>query len=126
MYRHQIDECTALAATLLHEPVSPTVALSRWVTAFVEFLVTKHGLGVALQSQGPSLVSLHTVMLDRLVPDCASLIDAGVTAGEIDPRVTAHTLMRAIRNLCILGCPSRPSRGSRHGRPPPPRLPRDE
>lgn len=103
VYRHQLDECTALAAKLLQEPVSPTVALSRWIDAFVEFLVTKHGLGVALQSQDSSLISLHTLMLDRLVPACASLIDAGVAAGEIDPGVTAHTLMRAVGNLCILG-----------------------
>lgn len=103
VYRHQIDECTSLAAALLRQPVSPTVALGRWVDAFVEFLVTKHGLGVALQSQDPSLASLHTLMLDRLVPACSSLIDAGVAAGEMDRGVTAHTLMRAIGNLCILG-----------------------
>ncbi|MCW3158272.1 TetR/AcrR family transcriptional regulator [Micropruina sonneratiae] len=103
VYRHQLDECRALATSLLQEPVASTVALSRWVDAFVEFLVTKHGLGVALQSQDPSLISLHRLMLDQLVPACASLIDAGVTAGEIDPGVTAHTLMRAVGNLCILG-----------------------
>ncbi len=100
VYRHQVDECAALAAQLLEESIAPTVALARWVDAFAEFLVTKHGLGAALQSEDPSL---HTLMLDTLVPACASLIDAGVAAGELDPRVTAYTLMRAIGNLCILG-----------------------
>lgn len=103
VYRHQLDECTALAAVLLQEPITPAAALTRWVDAFAEFLVTKHGLSVALQSEDPSLQSLHALMLDQLVPACASLLDAGVAAGEIDPRVTAHTLMRAIGNLCILG-----------------------
>ncbi|PYF98891.1 transcriptional regulator, TetR family [Georgenia satyanarayanai] len=103
VYRHQLDECAALAPTLLEEPVAPTEALARWIDAFVEFLVTKHGLGVALQSEDPSLLSLHTLMLDTLVPACTSLLDAGVAAGEIDPGVTAHTLMRAVGNLCILG-----------------------
>jgi AcrR family transcriptional regulator len=103
VYRHQLDECAALAAQLLQEPLAPVIALTRWIDAFVEFLVTKHGLGVALQSEDPSLLSLHTLMLDTLVPACASLIEAGMTAGEIDPRVTAYTLMRAIGNLCILG-----------------------
>ncbi|MFB9238846.1 TetR/AcrR family transcriptional regulator [Plantactinospora siamensis] len=103
VYRHQIEECVALAAALLAEPIPPGAALARWIDAFVEFLVTKHGLGVALQSADPSLLTLHTLMLDRLVPACASLIAAGVAAGEIDPEVTAYTLMRAVGNLCILG-----------------------
>ena len=103
VYRHQLNECAALAPRLLQEPLAPTIALSRWIDAFVEFLVTKHGLGMALQSEDTSLYSLHTLMLDKLVPACASLLDAGVTAGEIDPRVRAYTLMRAVGNLCILG-----------------------
>jgi hypothetical protein len=69
----------------------------------VEFLVTKHGLGVALLSDDPSLLNLHTLMLDKLVPACASLIDAGIVACEIDPGITAYVLMRAVGNLCILG-----------------------
>ncbi len=103
VYRHQIDECAALATQLLHEPITPDKALARWFEAFVEFLVTKHGLGVALQSEDPSLASLHTLMLDTLVPACASLIDAGVAAGEFDANVRAYTLMRGVGNLCILG-----------------------
>jgi AcrR family transcriptional regulator len=103
VYRHQVDECAALAATLLQEPIAPTEALTRWIDAFIEFLVTKHGLGVALLSEDPSLLSLHTLMLDTLVPACASLIEAAAAAGELDPRVTAYTLMRAVGNLCIIG-----------------------
>lgn len=103
VYRHQLDECAALAPNLLEETADPTEALAGWIDAFVEFLVTKHGLGVALQSEDPSLLSLHTLMLDKLLPACASLLDAGVAAGEIDPRITAYTLMRAVGNLCILG-----------------------
>jgi len=103
VYRHQLDECAALAAELLREPIAPGEALTRWIEAFVEFLVTKHGLGVALQSEDPSLVSLHTLMLDKLVPACAALLEAGAAAGELDPEVTAYTLMRAIGNLSILG-----------------------
>ena len=103
VYRHQIDTCAALAPKLLEESVSPVDALTRWVDAFVEFLVTKHGLGAALGSDEPGLESLHTLMLDTLVPACALLIDAGTAAGEISPDVAAYTLMRAIGNLCILG-----------------------
>jgi AcrR family transcriptional regulator len=103
VYRHQLDECAALAPKLMQEPISPAAALTRWIDAFVEFLVTKHGLGAALRSEDPSLQNLHTLMLDKLVPACATLIDAGTAAGELDPDVTAYTLMRAVGNLCILG-----------------------
>jgi AcrR family transcriptional regulator len=103
VYRHQVDECAALAPRLLGEDIAPAAALARWIDAFVEFLVTKHGLGAALRSEDPSLQNLHTLMLDKLVPACATLIDAGAAAGEFDPEVTAYTLMRAIGNLCILG-----------------------
>ncbi|NMO52350.1 TetR/AcrR family transcriptional regulator [Actinoplanes sp. TBRC 11911] len=103
VYRHQLDECAVLAPKLLRELDSPAEALSRWIDAFVEFLVTKHGLGAALRSEDPSLQNLHTLMLDKLVPACATLIEAGVAAGELDADVKAYTLMRAVGNLSILG-----------------------
>ncbi|MFD8023272.1 TetR/AcrR family transcriptional regulator [Streptomyces lavendulae] len=103
VYRHQIDTCAALAPLLLEESASPFTALTRWVDAFVEFLVTKHGLGAALGSGDPGLENLHALMLDTLVPACATLLDACAAADELGPGITAYTLMRAIGNLCITG-----------------------
>jgi AcrR family transcriptional regulator len=103
VYRLQLQECAALAPELLAGALTPTDALTRWIDAFVEFLVTKHGLGVALQSDDPSLQGLHALVLDELAPACRSLLDAGAAAGELDPRVDPHTLMRAVGNLCVLG-----------------------
>lgn len=103
VYRHQIDQCAALARELADEPISPAAALTRWIDAFVEFLVTKHGLGAALGSEDPSLENLHALMLDTLVPACAALIEAATGAGELAPGIAAYTLMRAVGNLCILG-----------------------
>lgn len=103
VYRHQIDSCAALAPRLLEESASPFTALTRWVDAFVEFLVTKHGLGAALGSGNPGLENLHVLMLDALVPACATLLDACAAAGELRPGIPAYTLMRAIGNLCIVG-----------------------
>lgn len=103
VYRHQIDTCTALAPQLLEDSASPFTALTRWADAFVEFLVTKHGLGAALGSGDPGLENLHALMLDTLVPACATLLDACTAAGELSPGFTAYTLMRAIGNLCITG-----------------------
>ncbi|WP_090593954.1 TetR/AcrR family transcriptional regulator [Auraticoccus monumenti] len=102
VYRHQIDECAALAVELADSP-EPDRALSRWIEAFVEFLVTKHGLGAALQSDDAAFESLHTLMLDTLVPACGLLVDAAADRGRLDPEVTAYALMRAVGNLCILG-----------------------
>lgn len=102
VYRHQIDECVALAEELEHSS-EPGRALEQWIGAFVEFLVTKHGLGVALQSDDAAFNGLHSLMLDKLVPACGLLVDAAVARGELDPGVTAYALMRAVGNLCILG-----------------------
>jgi AcrR family transcriptional regulator len=102
VYRHQIDKCVALAEEL-KDSSEPGRALEQWISAFVEFLVTKHGLGVALQSDDSGFHSLHSLMLDKLVPACGRLVEAAVAAGELDPGVTAYALMRAVGNLCIVG-----------------------
>ena len=102
VYRHQIDECVALAEKLSSSS-APGRALEQWISAFVEFLETKHGLGVALQSDDAGFHSLHSLMLDKLVPACGLLVEHAVAQGELDPEVTAYALMRAVGNLCILG-----------------------
>ena len=68
---------------------------------FVDFLVTKHGLANALQSDSSGFDALHAYFLDRLVPVCTQLLDAAVSAGEIRPGTHAYELMRGIGNLCI-------------------------
>lgn len=103
VYRHQIDTCAALAPQLLEESASPFTALTRWVDTFVEFLVTKHGLGAALGSEDSGLENLHILMLDTLVPACVTLLDACADEGELSPGIAAYPLMRAIGNLCIVG-----------------------
>jgi AcrR family transcriptional regulator len=103
VYRHQVNECAALAVELLKRPVPPAEALALWIAAFVNFLVTKHGLSVALRSEDPGLANLHALLLDELVPACSSLLVASQDAGEVDPRITAFTLLRAVGNLCISG-----------------------
>jgi hypothetical protein len=49
------------------------------------------------------LANLHALILDELVPACATLLTASQEAGETDRQITAYTLLRAIGNLCILG-----------------------
>ena len=101
VYRHQVEACAEAGPVLLANGGSPHAALGQWVNLFVDFLVTKHGLAAALQSDSSGFEALHTWFLDRLVPVCAQLLNASVSAGEIRPGMHAYELMRGIGNLCI-------------------------
>lgn len=101
VYRHQVEACAEAGPTLLADAASPFMALRQWVDLFVDFLVTKHGLANALQSDSSGFDTLHAYFIDRLVPVCAQLLDAAVDAGEIRPGTHAYELMRGIGNLCI-------------------------
>ncbi|MFI9581942.1 TetR/AcrR family transcriptional regulator [Streptomyces sp. NPDC052236] len=101
VYRHQVEACAEAGPTLLASADSPFAALRQWVDLFVDFLVTKHGLANALQSDSSGFEALHAYFLDRLVPVCAQLLDAAVNAGEIRPGTQAYELMRGIGNLCV-------------------------
>ena len=100
VFRHQVEACAEAGPTLLASADSPFGALRQWVDLFVDFLVTKHGLANVLQSESGGFEALHTYFLDRLVPVCAELLDAAVSAGEVRPGTGAHELMRGIGNLC--------------------------
>ncbi|MGE7386459.1 TetR/AcrR family transcriptional regulator [Streptomyces sp. NPDC004126] len=101
VYRHQVEACAAAGPDLLADGGPPIEALRRWVELFIDFLVTKHGLAGALQSDGSGFDALHAYFLDRLVPVCTQLLDAAVEAGEIRAGTQAYELMRGIGNLCI-------------------------
>ncbi len=101
VYRHQVEACAEAGPALLATSATPHAALARWIDLFVDFLVTKHGLAAALQSDSAGFDTLHAYFLDRLVPVCAQLLDAAAAAGEIRSDVEAYELMRGVGNLCI-------------------------
>ncbi|MBQ0991209.1 TetR/AcrR family transcriptional regulator [Micromonospora sp. H61] len=101
VYRHQVEACAQAGPTLLADSSTPHAALAQWINLFVDFLVTKHGLAEALQSDNAAFETLHAYFLDRLVPVCAQLLDAAAAAGEIRTDVTAFELLRGVGNLCI-------------------------
>ncbi|MFC7548737.1 TetR/AcrR family transcriptional regulator [Plantactinospora sp. GCM10030261] len=101
VYRHQIEACAEAGPALLADSDTPHTALARWIDLFVDFLVTKHGLAAALQSDNAAFQTLHAYFLDRLVPVCDRLLDAAVDAGEIRPDLDAHELLRGVGNLCV-------------------------
>jgi AcrR family transcriptional regulator len=100
VYRHQVDACAEAGPALLASGGTAHAALARWIDLFVDFLVTKHGLAAAMQSDQAGVKTLHAYFLDRLVPVCAQLLDAAVGAGEIRPDVEAFGLLYGVGNLC--------------------------
>ncbi|MFG2629768.1 TetR/AcrR family transcriptional regulator [Streptomyces sp. NPDC048473] len=101
VYRHQVDACAEAGPALLAASPTPHAALGRWVDLFVDFLVTKHGLAAALQTDNAGFETLHAYFLDRLLPVCTQLLDAAAASGEIRSGLDAYQLMRGIGNLCI-------------------------
>jgi AcrR family transcriptional regulator len=101
VYRHQVEACAEAGPTLLANSSTPHAALAGWINLFVDFLVTKHGLAEALQSDNAGFDALHAYFLGRLVPVCAQLLDAAAEAGEIRPDMDALDLMHGVGNLCI-------------------------
>ena len=101
VYRHQVQACVEAGDTLLTEAGSPYEALVHWIDLFVDFLVTKHGLAAALRSDRASYDALHTSFLDRLVPVCATLLEAATASGEVRSDLDALQLMHGVGNLCI-------------------------
>lgn len=101
VYRHQVEACAEAGPALLESSSSPHAALASWINLFVDFLVTKHGLAEALQSDEAAFQTLHAYFLDRLVPVCGQLLEAATAAGEIHTDTQAIELMRGVGNLCI-------------------------
>ncbi|MEU1983403.1 TetR/AcrR family transcriptional regulator [Nocardia sp. NPDC019395] len=101
VYRHQVEACAAAGPDLLANSPTPHTALARWIDLFVDFLVTKHGLAEALQSDNTAFQTLHAYFIDRLLPVCTDLLEAAVEAGEIIPDINPFELMRGVGNLCI-------------------------
>jgi hypothetical protein len=100
VYRHQVEACAEAGPALLATADSPFLALRRWIDLFVDFLVTKHGLAGAMQSDSAGFDVLHAYFVDRLVPVCAELLTAAAAAGEARPGTDAYELMRGIGGLC--------------------------
>lgn len=101
VYRHQVEACAEAGSVLLDSATSPYTALTQWIDLFVDFLVTKHGLAEALQSDNANFQSLHAYFLDRLAPVCSELLAAASAAREIRDDIAALELMRGVGNLCI-------------------------
>ena len=104
VYRHQVEACAEAGPRLMEESETAEVALRAWVSLFVDFLVTKHGLAAALHGDNAGSDALHAYFVDRLVPVCGALLDAARaemgSAGH-EPGVDGYSLLKGVGNLCI-------------------------
>jgi AcrR family transcriptional regulator len=100
VYQHQVEACAEAGPALLATCDSALTALTRWVSLFTDFLITKHGLAAALQADNARFEALHAYFLERLVPVCGELLDAAAAAAEIAANVEAYGFLRAIGQLC--------------------------
>ncbi|GAB3573412.1 TetR/AcrR family transcriptional regulator [Amycolatopsis endophytica] len=101
VYRHQVEACAEAGPALLASSETPYAALVEWVSLFVDFLVTKHGLAGVLRSDDAGFQALHAWFLERLQPVGAQLLDAAKESGEIASDITTYELLRGVGNLCV-------------------------
>lgn len=99
VFRHQLDALADASTPAVGE--TPYDALRSWVARFADFLVTKHGLAKALQSDRAGFESLHAEFVDRLVPVLDRLLKASADAGQTRSDIPPFDLMLGIGNLCI-------------------------
>lgn len=100
VYRHQVEALAEAGPALLKTSGTAHAALARWISLFVDFVVTKQGLAVVLQSDDPCFDPLHSYFLERLEPVCTQLLDAAAASGEIRSGQDAYELMRGVGSLC--------------------------
>ena len=112
VYRHQVEACAEAGPALLAEAASPFTALRQWADLFVDFLVTKHGLAGALQSDSGGFDALHAYFLDRLVPVCQQLLDAAVAAADQPghPRLRTDDASATSASPATVTCATTPPR----------------
>lgn len=104
VYRHQVEACAEAGPRLMEESADAEAALRAWMSLFVDFLVTKHGLAAALHGDDAGSDALHAYFVDRLVPVCGALLDAaraGAASAGDEPGVDGYGLLKGVGNLCI-------------------------
>ena len=122
VYRHQVHECTDLAAQAESSRRASCGGADSVDGAFGVFLVTKHGLSAALGSDDPSLANLHSLLLDELVPAFGSLLLASQAAGAIDRQITRSRCC-VPSGTCASSGRGTTGRSQADGGPPPDRVP---
>nr|WP_254069554.1 TetR/AcrR family transcriptional regulator [Herbiconiux sp. VKM Ac-2851] len=98
VFTSEIDATAAAASELLAEH-PPKEALDLWITRFTGFVATKQGLSAALRSGDSAFDALPALLIGKLGPALASLLDAAAAAGDIRDDVDPLELLQAVGDL---------------------------
>jgi len=98
-----VDEVDAICAAA-HPPVTgtPGEAVHRWLRCFVEFVATKHDIGVELLEQTNRENPLFDTSRDRVLAAGRPLLAAAQQAGEIQAELTLEQLLDMVIALSAI------------------------
>jgi AcrR family transcriptional regulator len=100
-YRNETERLCA-AATVLVESTDPRRALRQWMDRFTDFMATKHGMSDALKLVLQADGQLRTSTRDLLADAIATLVTAGVEAGQLRPDVPAEDVLMALGGIMLI------------------------
>ncbi len=98
-----VDEVDAICAAA-HPPVtgSPGEAVHRWLRCFVEFVASKHDIGVELLEQTNRENPLFDTSRDRVLAAGRPLLVAAQQSGEIQAKLTLEQLLDMVVALSAI------------------------
>lgn len=102
VFRNEVDACAAAAPAIAAQfGDEHTKALAAWLHRYMDFILSKRGLSAALHSGDLAFIDLHDYFDRHLGPAVDSLLAPAINASEVRSDVAAHTILHAVRSLCI-------------------------
>jgi AcrR family transcriptional regulator len=95
IYQDQVERLTAGARDLLQE-YPPAEAMRRWMDLFGDWLTTKHGMLDTLLAMVETGAMANAQGRAQLLDAISSILEAGRTAGDLRPDVTAEDIAAAL------------------------------
>uniref|UniRef100_UPI003F494EB3 TetR/AcrR family transcriptional regulator n=1 Tax=Streptomyces sp. CA-136453 TaxID=3240050 RepID=UPI003F494EB3 len=95
VYRDQVVRLTNGAQELLAD-VAPAMAMRRWMDLFGDWIATKNGMLDTLLTLIESGAVGHAQTRNELLNAISTILDAGRTAGDLRPDVTAEEIAASL------------------------------
>jgi AcrR family transcriptional regulator len=98
VYRDQVERLTAGARELLTSH-PPAEALRRWMDLFADWVATKRGMLQTLLTMIDAGSIPHAATHDTLIATIATILEAGIAAGEIRPDASADDVAASLLGI---------------------------